>query len=295
MQQTTDGGYFIVGSGYVSLSKINLYIIKTYANGNLEWSDTVLVNVWDPDVSTSGQQTSDGGYIAAIPTYSSSTGSSKLYLRKMDTNGNEQWSRTIEVADWDEDLSLQQTSDSGYVIAGSAGYWPNTDGQLIKADANGYKTGSKTFGGSSADWGSSVQQTNDGGYIIAGVTSSFGVSESDVYLIYYKPEAALKATNPNPSNGVTDIPTNTDISWSDGGGAASYDVYFGTNPSPDSGEFKGNQTSTTYDLGRLAPNTTYYWRIDAKNEFSTTTGDVWSFTTQSAQAMPWIPLLLMDD
>jgi hypothetical protein len=27
--------------------------------------------------------------------------------------------------------------------------------------------------------------------------------------------------------------------------------------------------------------TTYYWRIDEKNANGTTTGDVWSFTTQS--------------
>jgi hypothetical protein len=31
----------------------------------------------------------------------------------------------------------------------------------------------------------------------------------------------------------------------------------------------------------MAANTTYYWRIDEKNETGTTTGDVWSFTTES--------------
>ncbi len=41
----------------------------------------------------------------------------------------------------------------------------------------------KTLGGSSSDYGYSVQQTSDGGYIICGSTSSYGVWNSDVYLI----------------------------------------------------------------------------------------------------------------
>jgi hypothetical protein len=58
-------------------------------------------------------------------------------------------------------------------------------------------------------------------------------------------------------------------------------VYFGTDSTPDSGEFMGNQAGTTYDPGALAGSTTYYWRIDEKNAYGTTTGVVWSFTTTS--------------
>ena len=35
-----------------------------------------------------------------------------------------------------------------------------------------------------------------------------------------------------------------------------------------------------YDTGTMANNTKYYWRIDEKNSFGTTTGNVWNFTTQ---------------
>ncbi|MFH1616696.1 MAG: carboxypeptidase regulatory-like domain-containing protein [Planctomycetota bacterium] len=94
------------------------------------------------------------------------------------------------------------------------------------------------------------------------------------------PSPPSKATNPVPSNGTTGRSINTDVSWSNGGGATSYNVYFGVDSTPDSGEFKGNQTGTSYDPGTLAYNTTYYWRIDAVNSADTTTGDVWSFTTE---------------
>jgi subtilisin family serine protease len=93
-----------------------------------------------------------------------------------------------------------------------------------------------------------------------------------------------KSTNPSPSNAATGLSINTNISWSNGGGATSYDVYFGTSSSPGSGDFKGNQTLSTYNPGTLSYTTTYYWRIDARNSDGTTIGDVWRFTTGSAPA-----------
>ena len=49
--------------------------------------------------------------------------------------------------------------------------------------------------------------------------------------------------------------------------------------------FKGNQSSTSYNPGTLASNTTYYWRIDEVNGIDTVKGDLWSFTTQSNKAI----------
>jgi predicted phosphodiesterase len=88
-----------------------------------------------------------------------------------------------------------------------------------------------------------------------------------------------QATNPNPSDLATDIGINADLSWTIGTGAASHDVYFGTNATPGAGEFQGNQTGATFDPGVMSANTTYYWRIDEVNPVGTTTGNVWSFTT----------------
>lgn len=99
---------------------------------------------------------------------------------------------------------------------------------------------------------------------------------ADVYFLPYK------ATSPVPSHGSTDRPISQTLSWANGGGATSYDVYFGTDSTPDSTELVGNQTTPSYNPGTLANGTTYYWRIDSKNSAGTTTGDVWSFTTATA-------------
>ncbi len=96
---------------------------------------------------------------------------------------------------------------------------------------------------------------------------------------YTIPNPPSKARYPSPSNGATNQSINVDTSWSNGGGATSYNVYFGTDSTPDSSEYKGNTPDTTYNPGTLLEGKTYYWRIDAKNSDGTTTGDVWQFTT----------------
>jgi len=89
-----------------------------------------------------------------------------------------------------------------------------------------------------------------------------------------------KAFDPNPVDGALGISANADLSWAFDEGADSSNVYFGTDPTPDSAEFQVNQSETTFDPGTMDAETTYYWRIDQINSQGTTTGDVWSFTTR---------------
>lgn len=68
------------------------------------------------------------------------------------------------------------------------------------------------------------------------------------------------------------------LEWTSEAGAESHDVYFGTsNPPP----FIVNQEGSSYDPGVIQPWISYYWRIDEKNEYGTTTGITWEFETGS--------------
>jgi hypothetical protein len=179
VQQTSDGGYIV--AGYTSLGYHDILLIKTNANGNIQWAKTYRRTL--DNYAYSVQQTSDGGYIVAGRTLSSSASSWDVFLIKTDANGNIQWAKTYGGTDWDEASSVQQTSDGGYIVAGLTYSFGVGDIFLIKTDANGNIIWTKTYGGTNYDYAYSVQQTSDGGYIVAGSTDSFGADSVDILLI----------------------------------------------------------------------------------------------------------------
>jgi len=93
----------------------------------------------------------------------------------MDFSGSG-WIKTIGTSGYDDWLiPVQQTSDNGYIIAGSTSHVDidYADCLIVKLDAQGNKIWSKTLGLSGyVDWFASVQQTSDGGYIAGGKISS---------------------------------------------------------------------------------------------------------------------------
>jgi hypothetical protein len=185
VQQTTDGGYIIVG--YRDVNSFNNYnygdvwLIKTDSNGDETWNRNF--GGTDLDAGMSVQQTTDGGYIIIGGTNSFGAGDIDVWLIKTDTNGYETWNRTFGGTDADEGLSVQQTSDGGYIITGYSSYSFGRfyDVWLIKTDDAGNKIWDKYFG-TGSNLGYSVQQTSDEGYIITG-SVGFLDGNSDVWLI----------------------------------------------------------------------------------------------------------------
>ena len=190
VRQNTDGGYIIAGCTNLGTS-VDVYLIKTDAYGDSLWTKTFGGS--EEDYGYSVQQTNDGGYIIAGYTQSYGAGSRDVYLIKTDADGNQQWYRTFGGISYDEGLSIQLTSDCGYIIAGYTESYGTgiCDVYLIKTDDSGNQQWSQTFGGINAERGWSVQQTSGGGYIIVGYTNSYGAGGSDVYLIKLASEYCL--------------------------------------------------------------------------------------------------------
>ncbi len=86
--------------------------------------------------------------------------------------------------------------------------------------------------------------------------------------------------NPSPQQAATGVPLAPTLAWTPADKATSYDVYFGTSSSP---SMAGTTATANYSPGTLSANTTYYWRVVAKNSAGSTSSATWSFTTlQSA-------------
>jgi len=184
VQQTSDGGYIVAGyTNSFGAGGDDVFLLKINALGNLQWARTFGGSVYDYAFSV--QQTSDGGYIVAGYTASFGAGGADVFLLKINASGNLQWARTFGGSNGDVALSVQQTSDGGYIVAGEtysfgAGYG---DVFLLKTDVSGNLQWARTFGGGSYDWAWSVQQTSDGGYIGAGRTASFGAGGYDAFVL----------------------------------------------------------------------------------------------------------------
>ena len=100
------------------------------------------------------------------------------------------------------------------------------------------------------------------------------------------------AVNPQPADGGSDIPRDSALSWMPGVSAHTHDVYFGTDVGVVSnasvadpqGVLAGQGlTDTALDVGTLAFEQTYYWRVDEVNAAPDNTvfkGNIWSFTVE---------------
>ena len=93
-------------------------------------------------------------------------------------------------------------------------------------------------------------------------------------------------TDPSPGNGEVNITNNPILTWSMTiDNASSYDVYFGTvSPPP----FVETVTTPSYTPGELDLNTTYFWKVSAKNPCGETHSSEWQFLTTGCPA-PSIP------
>jgi hypothetical protein len=187
-QQTTDGGYIIVGtmSRYEPLI-FDLCLIKIDGQGNQQWNKTFKNTLESYDFGMSVQQMNDGGYIIAGSTIPRGTNTGyDIWLIKTDVQGNEQWNRIYrENGSWKATRSIEPTSDGGYIIIANRGYYESkqVDIFLMKINQYGDEQWNRTYGGLQDDYVGESYQTSDEGYILIGYTESYGAGEADVWMI----------------------------------------------------------------------------------------------------------------
>jgi hypothetical protein len=183
MVPTNDAGVVIAansGTGFVyyagGSNTANFFVsvlIKIDSSGRMPWYRTY--NITGRDVLSlelrSVIQTQDGGYALAGSATMSSDYNTNFCIVKIGPKGDLQWTKNFGGSENDDANSAVQTSDGGYVLAGTTRSFGTgrLSAWLVKIDALGNLEWNRTYGGGS-DWfhANSVIQTSDGGLAFAG-------------------------------------------------------------------------------------------------------------------------------
>jgi arginine repressor len=154
---------------------------------------------------------------------------------KLDSSGNVVWTKTIGGSSNDFAYSIIQSSDGGYVVAGSTGSFGagSYDIYVVKLNSYGSAQWTKTIGGSLSDEARSIIQSSDGGFVVAGNTRSFGAGVSDIYVVKLDNGGNVlwtKTIGGSSNDGARSIIQSSDggfvvAGWTNSFGAGGYDMY----------------------------------------------------------------------
>lgn len=246
IQQTSDGGYIIVGKSdsndafLINNHGLNdILVLKLDSLGNNQWVKAIGGS--NDDIAYIVKQTIDGGYVIAGQTNSldfdiqGNHGANDCVILKLNENGNIEWSKCIGGTDEDVAYSIQQTTDDSYIVAGFtssndfdiSGNYGMKDFLYLKLNSNGNIIHQKCFGTYYDDKAFSVNETIDGGVILAGNTleNSNFLNTCGYSVLKYSPTlsqdnfdyANLKITIfPNPANTQINIDFNKAIGLNGG-------------------------------------------------------------------------------
>ncbi|MCK4941054.1 T9SS type A sorting domain-containing protein, partial [candidate division WOR-3 bacterium] len=199
VRRTNDGGYIIAGACVPNggVSAADVLLLKTDSLGYIQWVKSFGIEFMDEGLSV--EQTFDGGYIIGgralfiTGPNPNNDNQSDIWMIKTDLNGDTVWTKTYGDSGHDYCTSIHQTSDSGYIMAGTMNsgrsyaptcfleYTQSTTecAFLTKTDSEGEIIWTKTY--QVGSYGNCVQQTTDGGYVLVGMIVSD--DQPDIYLV----------------------------------------------------------------------------------------------------------------
>ncbi|UCH14681.1 MAG: hypothetical protein JSV22_01650, partial [Bacteroidales bacterium] len=153
---TADGGYIIAGFSNSNDGDVtgnhgdtDYWIVKLSSEGEIEWQKSLGGS--RPEQANSIKQTIDGGYVIAGfsdsndgDVTSNHGDTTDYWIVKLSNEGEIDWQKSFGGYDFDQALSIQQTTDGGYIIGGesksSDGDVPENRGDydawIIKLDEN---------------------------------------------------------------------------------------------------------------------------------------------------------------
>lgn len=210
---TIDGQYLVSGSSIqtnqdpISHNQnkgYDYHILKLDQQGQKVWEKYFSGN--QHDYLSATVSTREGGFLLAGTSYSSlaldkkdrSNGSSDIWIIRIDENGEEEWQKTIGTRYSEEARSVTQTTDEGFLVAGSTNHpklgYGSKDVFVTKLDKTGKIISQLILGGKGLDEVEKAIPTKDGGALL-GIYSRSGVYEGSS-----RSKISSKDLNSTPSN-----------------------------------------------------------------------------------------------
>jgi hypothetical protein len=179
IEQTTDGGFVLVGYALAPNEYYNPWIAKLSSTGQLQWAHVFVDAKSGYSAAYSVRQTADGGYMVGgevsytvTPSYTDS----EITVFKLDSTGTLVWQHNYSAGTEAYLQSLALTSDGGAIVLATVDTQKTPTSYtssvlLMKIDATGSTQFARTIlpSGDISDLNVvGVQQTADGGYAFAG-------------------------------------------------------------------------------------------------------------------------------
>ncbi len=199
---------------------------------------------------------------------------------------------TLYVGGYGDDISF----NNGWKVNEWCHVAVTYDGTIAKAYLNGKEVGSAT-----KNWNTTLgrahigRQVNDYAEFWNGAVDDVRLYDTALKASEVKAliPPKLKAYNPNPANGASNVLTIGAFTWTPGETAASQNVYMGTTPDLTAANqvLKNQSVVLKFYIPKepLVSGQKYYWRVDSIDNRGNliATGDVWSFFVTPETA--WAP------
>ncbi len=159
-----------LGFQAISQTDTSTYYI-TYGDSSIEYFSEI-------------QPTFDKGYIVIGTTSSTNGSAADVYVIKLDSLFQKQWSKSFGSTFLENGKSIIQTRDSNFVFCGYTNKTQNGDYDIWveKIDRQGNFIWEQFIGGNDWDFGYQIVELPDSSLVIAGTTYSFG-NNADGYIV----------------------------------------------------------------------------------------------------------------